>query len=288
MKLAKAKSIVASYLTGHRVQQDILLKAFEVARMDEEYLQYLSVELGTTPAGGSNCVIFLSRVAEFSEMSEGERQRETPELLSHVKACPSCRRAYWRVRPVWVLETAGAVKDKLRTITKVLIEPIRIAVDRAGRLLEVEGGTAAYDLDRAAVGSLMGGHGEPSPENNETDEQDRRRWVLSDEDANCHIRLLLCVLPSGETKMSCVVEAAPPVLMEADRVRVEVRSAEDRALFLAGRLADFRTEPILLPEGSWSVELECPIGGQAYTYKIPVNIEGEKFEQKEGLYDLGE
>src|SRR5262245_55741098 len=100
MNFAEAKKVLAAYLAGQRVTGEDLRRALAALGGDQTSLGALAEELtgGREP---DECAMFRDRMAEFSEMSRAEREREAPEMAAHLKSCPSCRRDYWEIAPLW-------------------------------------------------------------------------------------------------------------------------------------------------------------------------------------------
>lgn len=268
----EARRTIASYLTGQRVRGEDLERAWAIARSDADHLRHLTREFGMEEHWISDCDVFRSSIAEFSEMSRREREREAPELLQHAEVCEACRRAYWDFRPLWISEATHAVAAKGRTIIRELAERIRLAVDAAGRLLELGPGPqsvreplVAATVGTALTGSVLeAGAGLPP-------ELERKEWVLPDEETKWTIRLAVSGLPSGDARVTLRLEGEAGIFKSA-QVRIEVRAAEGDSLLLAGRLSDFETEPILLPRGSWILRLLATTAEGSRVWEIPLDI----------------
>jgi hypothetical protein len=112
MSPADARKIIAAYLAGRPVSGDQLAAASEALRSDSGHMRFLGEELG----GGdwvSGCDLFLSRAAEFCELTPVERERRMPELSQHVEGCPACREVFWRIRPLWTSRATDNIKATL-------------------------------------------------------------------------------------------------------------------------------------------------------------------------------
>ena len=269
MTPAEAKKTIACYLAGQRVSRAVLENAWSVLHSAAEQLRPLGEELGLEGEWGSECDVFLSHLAEFSELSKTEREQRMPESVAHVEDCASCRRAYWNVRPLWISEAASALQQKAGAIRRRLAEPIRLAIDQTARLLEQGiGPLSTAEIAGATAGALLGA----APEGRFAEPMERKEWMLKDEQEGCVIHLIVCGLPSGQAGVNCALEAASPAAAQPEQARIELRDAEHDSLHLAGRLSDFQAEPILLPQGSWILRVQSSSREGARTWDLPLEL----------------
>lgn len=263
--LRGAIELIAAYVVGRRsASHEELARACRVVHSDPNYLRYLQDELGLHGEWVSECDVFESRVAEFSEMSAAERAAEVPELVAHVEACSSCRQTYWDVRESWI----RSVTQTGRMVVQRLGESIRMAVDDVGRLLQLGLGppestiVPVFATLDAPDADDVGGDRAPTP----------KEWVLRDREAGCAIRLLLRGQPANELTLGCSVDWDEPARIETGWVRIEVHDATTRSMLLSGPLSTFRTQPISLRPGSWIVRVETTVPTQR-AWEIPLEIE---------------
>jgi hypothetical protein len=264
MNSAEAKKVLAAYLAGQRVGEEELRRAMAALSGDQTSMRALAEELtGDSPP--RDCEMFREQLAEFSEMSPAEREREMPEMAAHLESCASCRRDYWEVAPLWrdLERTAHAAVKQLK-------EGIRLALSRAGSLLDAGSGLPARDF-QPVFGTLSG-----SPEETPaTDSGDanviRKKWTLRDEEALCEIRLVLDGLPSGQAELSCLLEADPSSDIEVAKAQIEIRDAESRRRIAVGPLANFQR--LTLEPGSCVIKLRVEGSGKSHTWEIPLAIE---------------
>jgi hypothetical protein len=260
MNIAEARKIITLYLTGNDVAHEPLARACEVARSDEQYAKSLIEELGLHEDWTSECDVFRSHVAEFSEMSREERAQEMPTLVTHVEACLVCRRTYWHVTSLW--EAAVAIKGQIKTTCKRLAEHIRLTVDKAGRL--EERGCGPLPLTHAFFAAVLA-----AP----TEEAEREEWILPDEDGQYAIHLVVCGLPSGTVTVSYTLQGEHEAIPQARHIRLEVCKAGSDMPMASGPLSTFQTQPIQLRQGSWVLRLQAPSPSGNRTWEIPLDIE---------------
>lgn len=264
MNSAEAKKVLAAYLAGQRVGEEELRHAMAALAGDQTTARALAEELaGDSPF--RDCEMFREQMAEFSGMSRAEREREMPEMAARLESCASCRHDYWEIAPLWrdIERTASAA-------IKQLTEGIRLALSRAGSLLDAGSGPPARDF-QPVFGTLSA-----SPEETPaTDSSDanviRKKWTLRDDEALCKIRLVLDGLPSGQAELSCLLEADPASDVEVAKARIEIRNAESRRRIAAGPLADFQR--ITLEPGPCVIKLQVEGRGKSHTWEIPLAIE---------------
>lgn len=262
MSPAEAKNIIAAYLAGRPVSDEQLSEASEMLRSDSDYGRYLNEEI----AGGewvSGCDLFLSRAAEFCELAPAERLRRMPELSGHVEQCPACREVFWRIRPLWTSRATGEIKARASSLRRVLAEQIRIAASTAGRLIEQGLGPLAIEPRLVAATAAPLG----------LDAMPAKQWELPDDESGCVIRLLVAARAEDAAaaivcSIDCGIQTGPP-----PPVRLEVREQATDALFLGGRLADFETEPIVLPAGSWTLRLRMTDDSGERIWEVPLSIQ---------------
>ena len=262
MSPADARRIIAAYLAGRPVSGEQLSAASETLRSDSGHMRFLDEELG----GGewvSGCDLFLSRAAEFCELTAVEREHRMPELSRHVERCPACREVFWNIRPLWTWRAADDIRARASSLRRVLGEQIRIAADAAGRLFELGLGPGAVGPRLVASTAALPG----------ADALSAKQWVLRDDEGGFVIRLSVTArMEDHAAAVVCSFDSGtrgiPP-----PPVRLEVRDQKTDALFLGGRLADFETEPMLLSEGSWILRLRVADDAGERIWEVPLTIE---------------
>ena len=249
MTVHEARQAIASYLLGQPVARIVLKEACVVLNSDPAQMNLITGDLGLEPDWTSACDAFRLRLAELSD-------RETmPEALAHLETCVACRRAYWDVRPLWVSMAARALRR--------LAEPLRLAIDQATRLVEQGIGPLSIGTPAPVAGLLGADTGAP-PE--------RREWLFADEQAGCTLRVSVAGLPGGKVGVTCAIEGEAATTPPVEDTRVEVRDAERDALHLAGRLVDFRAQPILLPPGSWILRVRWVRPQGECGWEVPLEL----------------
>jgi hypothetical protein len=249
-----ALAVLARYLAGERVPGADLERAWAALKRDPARAAHVERTLGVH--GWDNvCDTFLSNLAEFASLTQAEREREMPELLRHAESCASCRRAYWRIKPLWVVEASQAVAQGVHL---VLAEAIRVATDAAGRLVEVGLGPPALAVRRVAATA-----GAPTQERLAGAEP--LEWPLADEDMGVKLKPTLIPREDGGAEMTLRLEA--DAAREAGSLRVDVRTVEGRRI-LAGRLAAIESEPLVLESGSYVVHVEASELRRSWTLRI--------------------
>ena len=286
MKLAEAQEIVAAYLTGQPVSHQMLQVACKTIQADKPYHHYLTSALAMPENWASECDAFLSRVAEFSEMSPIEQTREKPELVTHLEACHVCRRVYWQVCSPWLVEPAAEVSTEGKAISRRLAEPLRLVVDKIGSLIEQ--GIGPLSIELAVAGELM----DAPPTSEElsmpptTEEAKYKEWLLPDENSQCDIRLMVRGLSSGEVAISCAPEGEPSVDRQDLEPHIELYESEGdtRHFHFGGLVVDVLAEPLVLAQGSWVIRLRSG----TRQWEIPLDIQTEEGRDSEGSYSDGE
>lgn len=262
MNLHEAKAVIASYLVGRRVPRADLEEACRELRGDGDYLRALWWRVGLLPDRVDRCDATRSRVAEFSELTHGEREREMPEMVEHLAGCISCRRSYWAVQPAWVSTAIAGLREGVKDVGRRLTEGIRLVLDGTSRLVEALSGPTPV-VPHFVDGTLAG-----------QEEEDRQEWVLQDSETGFAVRLVIGVLDSGEACLTCAVEGegAPP----PGEIRIELCRSEGGALHHASRLSDVQSEPLIVTPGTWRVFLHLAQGAKTPFYEIPIEIEGKE------------
>jgi hypothetical protein len=269
MNLEEAKSLIARYLTGQPVAVERLRVACEAVRPDWDYLQHLRQELGLHDDWSSDCDSFLANVAELSELSRSQREREMPELVTHLAACDTCRRAYWSINPAWVARSADALKENAGQLRKELAEQICLAFDELGNLIEQGFGPPASSPE--LVFGTMSGGGEFFP--SEAGEQERKKqWSLADEESGWVVQFETEACSETEVSFRCSIRRKFDELLDASGVRIEVWDAQNKALHLAGALGDFAQEPLVLTGGSWLLRLQTSDKDGELSWEIPLRL----------------
>jgi hypothetical protein len=263
MNSPEAKKVLAAYLAGHRVTGEDLWRALAAFGEDQTSLGALAEEL-TGGGHPDECATFRDRMAEFSEISRAEREREAPEMTAHLRSCASCRQDYWEIAPLW-----RDIGQAARLGVKQLGEGIRLAFSRAGRLVDTGWGPPARDVQ--LVGTLSSEPEAPPEEDSGFTEAIRKEWSLHDEDAHCRIHLALDCLPSGRATLSCRIEADLSSVVEVESAEIEIREAESRRRIAAGPLAGLQS--LDLEPCSCLIRLQAAGRGKIYAWEIPLTIE---------------
>lgn len=270
MNLKEAKSLIAAYLTGQPVAAGRLRVACEAVRSDEDYLQHLRQELGMHDDWSSDCDSFLANVAELSELSGSQREREMPGLVGHLAACNTCRRAYWSIKPTWMARRADVLKENAGRLRKELADQICLAFDELGNLIEQGFGPPAARPE-LVHGTLLGGADESFP--GEAGEQERKkRWSLADEESGWIVWLETVGRGESEVSVSCSIQREGDEALDASSVRIEVWDAQNETLHLAGALGDFAQEPPILTAGSWLLKLQTADKDGELSWEIPLTL----------------
>jgi hypothetical protein len=265
MDLQEAKKIFALYLTGQNVPEALLEQARQVVRSDQEYTRYLSEEVGMSDNWIIDCEVFLSHLAEFSEMTAVERRREMPELTLHVERCNTCRQAYWEVNPLWTLEAA-------RSTSKELAQHIKLTLDNAGWLREQGPGPPSVEQERVGAELRAQKKGDLASGASWVKEKE---WRLSDEEANCTIHLFISGQPNGEAMLRCEIEYKHTPAT-ASGAKIEVREVGSGSLLLDRSLSDLQSKPIHLLPGSWKIKLQSPGDEVIREWIIPLELKASK------------
>ncbi|MGE0129098.1 MAG: hypothetical protein AB7U82_13550 [Blastocatellales bacterium] len=261
MNSAEAKKVLAAYLAGQRVDGEELQRAFAALAGDQMGLGAVAEAL-TSDSPPGDCEMFRGLLAEFSEMSRAEREREMPEMAAHLEACASCRRDYWEIAPLW-----REIEQAAHAASKQLAEGIRLALSRAGRLLDAGFGPPAKDF-QPVIGTLG-----PEPEETPTTDSAaiRKEWTLRDEEAMCEIRLVLDGLPNGQAALSCSLEADQLSTVNVSSAQIEIREAQSGRRIAVGPLANFQR--FTLEPGSCVIKLRVTGQKKSYAWEIPLAIE---------------
>jgi hypothetical protein len=266
----EAKRMMASYLTGRRVSREDLEQARALIGEEGPTRRFLAEELGTHEEWVSECDVFLSRLAEFSELAAEERERRMPRLAAHLEACPACRQAYWDVKPLWITRVAREAAGGVQEMCRGLAERIRLGVDQVGRLLE-EGlcppSLVLEPLAAGAPGRVAAAH---------------RVWELRDEDSGAAIHLEIAGGAGGGIAVNCALESLEPLRPGMIRTRgavapprLEVLRQPGGELLLSGSLTDFQTEPFVLPPGEWVIRVSGGAGTEGCLWEIPLSVEAK-------------
>jgi len=255
VELSQAKGVIASYLAGRGVSGRELEEALYIARSDREYVEHLKEELGAHGDWVSECDIFLSRLAEFVEMSVDEKRGQCPELVEHVSRCACCGEAYWQVASAWAREESASAD------AKSLDGTILLEASASGMLLQKGWGPAAMRQERIAVAA--GAAEAPAAE------AVWREWKLDDPDLQVCIGLLLKSSGGGNFELRCALETYEGSPIDAREVSIEVLEAGSGALVLSGSSA----EPVFLECGNWLVRVACALGGHVHRWEIPLAME---------------
>ena len=136
MNVDEATDIIAKYFLGGPAAHKQLAEACAAVNADDECRRFFSREFGLGGPPETACEKFAANVAEFAEMLPAQREREMPELARHAEQCAACRQFYWEVREPWIPEQAAAVTAKGRQLVRKLAEGIRLALGKAGEIIE--------------------------------------------------------------------------------------------------------------------------------------------------------
>lgn len=291
MNLSDAKATYAAHLAGVRkVSAHELNEACALIERDPGGVAFLGSvreEFGLDPSRElSLCEAFRHRAAEFSELKKSECESEFPLLVKHLAECPDCRRVLWQLKPLW-----KSVQEVARDMFR-LVAPIRVKLLR-GRALEEIGWDSLPSVEsgplRFPAGGLLAGihHGPFSqagkllsadsgaavqPPQGES----RKEWRLPDESGAWEVHLVVESAANGGASLTCSLEPrnghdAP----ESKSTRIELRYAPPRnSIFLAGRLADFQSNPIVVPPGSWLVRVIPDPESHLRGMEIPLDLTG--------------
>ena len=266
----EARRTLAAYLAGRRVSRELLAEARALVQSDDAFLSHLKSELSLDAQWTVDCDLFSASVAELAAMTRAERERELPELLAHAESCPACRRLFWEVRTLWVTEAAAAVGARAAVVTRVLAEPIRLAVDAAGRLFEL--GLTPPSIAQARIAATAGVA--PSEGGFVPAEPERKQWTLRDEEANVGIHVTLTGGPPGHVKLALDAEDDTT---RPERFRVAVGMADGSSMVFSGWLADVRAEPLVLPRGSWRLGVRTTGRDPGLVWQIALELEERAF-----------
>ena len=269
MNADDAKTIVLAYLTGNRVPAKSLHEACARVRDDAACMDRLRDELGLSHAWTSVCTVFLSRLAELSELAPDARAAEFPEFAEHLGACPACRRQYWRVATPWA-PVAGGAADSAgeRTTTLCCVKPIVVALDAAGRLSAP--GDAPSPTREEPVAAAAGG---PLPWTERRAGDEPKVWVLDDETSHCAVRLAVSRKSADEVAVRCRIDWDPGAAGTEQDARIEALHAESGASILAGPLSEFRDRPVILTSGAWTIRIEARALGRCWEIPLTVRVE---------------
>lgn len=252
MDLAEAKQNIVAYLAGQALPGALLEQAWAAVQQDRIFLARLAEEAGLPDTDA--CAVFRARVAEFAELSAEERHREVPELAAHVVGCASCLSLLWRVQPMWRSDGVGRVRS--------LVEPIRLALSLSGGLRRR--GMGVQEVVRVPLAKAAG----PRPPSSEGD---RKEWLLEDPETGGAIRLIVRGVAGGRIEVRMEFTS----LSSAGPRNLEVRERPRGTLYLAGPLADFAANPLVLGPGDWLLALEVDLSGNACVWKLPLILEWE-------------
>lgn len=292
MSIEDARKIIAAYLSGYDpngyrfVSDDELQQALENIKLDEDYYQYLMKELGMGIDWRNECEVFLSHLAEFSEMLGGERKHKMPDLLAHAEICRSCRDAYWYMKPIW--ETR--VIEELKKLCKRLSEPISLAVGEAGKLFNR--GLNPLDKDEELVVAIAMGEKVVSSilgyENGDTEPKLRKEWKFEDEETNCIIHLVVSGRPAGEVEIEFWLECGISAGLQPEDLSIQLYKYENGSSIDRDFSSEFDSpffddslsalpKRLILNKGSWLIRVQA----RNNTWELPLNIEVEGRERNQ-------
>jgi hypothetical protein len=273
MRKGRAPAIVAAYLAGRDVARSDLERALSVAREDADYMSFLREELGMHADWSSECDIFLSRSAEFSELSTAEQRRQMPEMAAHLDVCGECRRAYERVRPLWASEAPTGLGRAVAAAAKRLTAAISVAASATGVLrVLAEPPQARPAAMLSPVGAVMMG----PKGSDDVRPAGWRQWRFADEETGSTILVSVRAKDGSDGEIECKIS------VEADDVpapltdRVEVRRGDAASPYVAGLAAQFESSPIVLPEGSWVLWLVRTDQQRPGAWGIPLDVTKEE------------
>lgn len=269
MDLTEAKKLIAGYLTDSFVPREQLEEACKVANTDPEYIRYLVDELGLHGEWVSECDIFQSNLAEFSEMSEEEQRSEMKDNQEHMMECDMCRRAYWDLKTSWIqaLETdTGGTKIKLP-------DPIILYRSDLG-LHESKQGPPPVAQEIVAIAAEKIPVEEAAAEAVAEEGRKYHAWRREDPETGCVIGIFTSWLPDGKVSLRVEIECEGDESFDMETYQIEVYDAYNDVLMVAGRLQDFLEKGIELVAGLWRVRLFSGDRPEADAWELRLQIKG--------------
>jgi len=214
-----------------------------------------------------------------------------PESLKHVQQCVRCRRLYWEVREPWLSKAAVAVTAKGQHIVRALAEGIRLAIDKAGDVLECGLGPPSIlcPVIAATTGRRLL---RPAVAGTTESEAEERVWTLEDEvpgagETETHkVKITIRVQNAGRGKavMFCLAEGLPPGDLSRMYLVISGRKAPDAKAATGAKgapfrfrqkLADYSDRAVTVPPGDYTIRIE-PEGSQpSHAWEIPFSLGSE-------------
>ena len=287
MNVDEAVDIVANYLTGGPADRQQLTDACAAVNADEKYRRFFSREFGLERRSETPCRQFEAYVAEFAGMSPAQREREMPESLKHVQQCANCRRLYWEVREPWISQARAAVAAKGRQVVRTLAEGIRLAIGRAGDIVEYGLGPPSVlcPVIASTTGERLLSFAVAGPTESEAEE---RVWTLEDEvpgagDAGSEtykvtITIRVRRAAQGKALVFCLVEGLPPgdlsrmYLVISGRKASGAKAVKGASFRFKQKLADYNDRAVEVPLGDYAICIE-PEGSQpSHAWEIPLSL----------------
>jgi hypothetical protein len=256
MDPSQAKLKLAAYLAGEALPPQEVQSCWEAIQADNDHVLYLLEELGL--AQPASCDTFAERAPEFSEMTTEQRQREAPELAAHAESCPRCRALLWELKSFWARAGSAAT----------LAEPLTLALFPTGELAQRGLGPPGRVPEARARAADVPRPGSPTPEGV------RREWLLEDPESRCTLRLVVRGL-KREVALGLSLESPTPApwTQQAD---LKVYDTTRNRLYLAGTLAEYQSEPLLIPPGTWKVLVEARPPQGRLTWEVPLVLQTEE------------
>jgi hypothetical protein len=264
MEMEEAKQIIAAYVSGDHFSERDLNEAVRVARSDRVYGRRLLRGLGLWGRRQRECDVFLSNLAEFSEMDPEVREAEMPELVDHMKRCRSCLKAYWEVVSIW--SGRGTIKKA---------EPFIIVLDPSGSIRAGESCPPPQERTARAAGhppALL--ESRDITEDRQREQEQHLEWELEDPDAA--VTILFVVEPDkddrGTLLVGCEVKPEPWSEVIPDEIEVTIVDCITNREYPCGSLSAFRKN-LPLPSNSNLLQLHTRTRDIEWT--IPLNLTGE-------------
>jgi hypothetical protein len=270
------KQVLLLHLTDDEIGQYLVegIDRFEQARVDAHLERCLicarRVQTTREILALGDCEPFRLFLAEFSQFSKEDRARRMPELQAHLEGCPDCRQDYWAVTPLW-RQALEKTRQTGNSIYKTLSESLDLALTEAGRLLQTGIGPLA-DLDQVVYASLSSSAGEVVPLTLAGDATVHKEWALTDDEAQCSIRLTVSGRNAEQVALCCEFESEPQAKVDPASARIEVRRVGDEEPLVSGPLSFFRGEPIVLDAGSWLIKLQVSSGQGDFIWEVPLTL----------------
>jgi hypothetical protein len=287
MNADEAADAIAKYLAGGPADRQQLAKACEAVNADEECRQFFCDEFGLAGPPETTCEKFDAHVAELAEMTSAQREREMAELVRHAEQCARCRQTYWDVREPWISQAVAVATARGRQVVRTLAEGIRLAIGRAGEIIEC--GLSPPSVLCPVVagmnrGRLMGeaAAGPPGPESEE------RAWTLEDEvpaeggegseTRQVKITVRVRIAAKGKALLSCLVEGLPEGelagmhLVVSGRKLPRTKDGKGVPYHFQARLADYLDKAVEVPAGEHVIRIQWEGSRLSRAWEIPLSL----------------